>query len=117
MKGTIELDEMIVYAHHGCYEEERRVGCRFAVSISIVTDCTLAARTDSIADALNYVEVAEVVRSQMAVSSHLLENVVMRIINALRQTFPQIGELTVRVSKLAPPVGGQMKSVSLTMKG
>lgn len=112
---TIELEEMDVYAFHGCYEEEQRVGNRFVVNVTLETDCTNAANTDDIKQALNYVEVNDVVRHEMAIKSHLLENVVSRIIDSLHKKFPQLITVKVKVSKMAPPVNGQVRCVSVTM--
>ena len=117
MIATIELDDIEIYAHHGCYAEERLVGNRFTVSVKLKVEATAAAETDDIANALNYVEVVEIVKTEMAKPSHLLENVVRRICDAVRQRFAQKGLVdgTVRVTKIAPPVGVQMKGVSVEM--
>lgn len=118
MLSTIELDDIRIYAYHGCFEEEQRVGNWFTVNVSLDVECQKAAETDDIANALSYVEVYRLVRREMAQNSHLLENVVMRIIKALRAEFAHQGLVggRVKVSKMAPPVGGSMKSVSLTMQ-
>lgn len=113
--GLIELEEMEFYAYHGCFEEEQRVGNRFMVHIAIHTNCMVPATTDCIVDALNYVSVYEITRAQMAIKSHLLEHVTRRIADALMQQFGQIEQLSVKVSKMTPPMGGQMKSVSTTL--
>ena len=117
MIATIELDDIEIYAHHGCYAEERLVGNRFTVSVKLKVEATAAAETDDIANALNYVEVVEIVKTEMAKPSRLLENVVRRICDAVRQRFAQKGLVdgTVRVTKIAPPVGVQMKGVSVEM--
>lgn len=113
--GIIELEEMEFYAYHGCYKEEQIVGNRFLVSIIIETDVALAAQTDKIQDALNYVKVYEMVKSEMKQTSHLLEHITLRILDSLFKNFPIIQKATVKVSKMNPPMGGQMKKVSLTL--
>lgn len=113
--GRIDLEEMSFYAFHGCFEEEQRVGNRFTVNISIETDCSQAMLSDNIEDALNYVSVYEITREQMAVKSHLLEHVTKRIIDAIYTQFPYVLKVTVKVSKMTPPMGGQMRCVSVTL--
>ncbi len=113
--ARIDLEEMSFYAGHGCFEEEQRVGNRFTVNISIETDCSRPAYTDNITDAVNYVSVYDITRQQMAVNSHLLEHVTNRIIEAIYRQFPYLLKVTVKVSKMTPPMGGQMRSVSVTM--
>ena len=113
--GLIELEEMEFYAYHGHFKEEQIVGNKFLVNISIETDCSKAAETDELEDALNYVSIYEITKEEMAVKSYLLENLVERIINRIHSEFPQIIGSKVKVSKLNPPMGGRMEKVSITM--
>ena len=113
--GLIELEEMEFYAYHGHFKEEQIVGNKFLVNISIETDCSKAAETDELEDALNYVSIYEITKEEMAVKSYLLENLVGRIINRIHSEFPQIIGSKVKVSKLNPPMGGRMEKVSITM--
>ncbi|MBI9065263.1 MAG: dihydroneopterin aldolase [Marinilabiliaceae bacterium] len=112
--GTIELEQMEFYAYHGCFEEEQVVGNRFLVNVTLETDCESASMSDNIQDALNYVTVYELVREEMRQNSHLLEHLTKRIIDSIYRMFPQVLHVKVRVSKMNPPMGGQMKSVSVT---
>ena len=114
--GIIELEEMEFYAYHGCFREENVVGNRFIVNIAIKTDMTLPMKSDKINDALNYVKVYQLVRHEMQQTSNLLENVTARIVDSLFRNFPQIKWTRVKVSKMNPPMGGQMKKVSVTLE-
>lgn len=115
--SLIELEEMEFYSFHGCFKEEQVVGNKFKVNISFSADCGKARLSDQIADTVNYVRIYDLTKAEMMVTSHLLEHVTSRIIHAIVSEFPQIEGLTVKVSKVNPPVGGQMKQVSVTMKG
>jgi dihydroneopterin aldolase len=115
MTGLIELEEMEFYAYHGCFKEEQIVGNRFLVNIAIETDCTKAAASDNINDALNYVSVYELTKKEMMQNSHLLEHLANRIIEQLHIQFPSVIHSKVKVSKMNPPMGGQMRCVSLTV--
>jgi dihydroneopterin aldolase len=114
--GIIELEEMEFYAYHGCFREENVVGNRFLVNMAICTDMARAMRTDKIDDALNYVKVYDLVRVEMQQTSNLLEHVSARIIDSLFRHFSQINWARVKVSKMNPPMGGQMKKVSVTLE-
>ena len=114
-KGRIELEEMEFYAYHGCFKEEQVVGNKFLVNVSFSVECKIPSETDRLEDAINYVTIYEITREQIMIKSHLLEHVTKRIINKIRETFPIIENLVVKVSKMNPPVGGQMRSVSVTM--
>lgn len=114
--GIIEIEDMEFYAFHGCFESEKIVGNHFQVQAQLYTDCTIAAATDNILDALNYQTVYEVIEKQMSIPSSLLEHVCKRILDALFVQFPeQLSKARIKVSKLAPPMGGKMKAVSVTM--
>lgn len=115
MPGVIELEGMEFYARHGYYPFEKQVGARFVVSARIETDCTLAGQTDRLEDALNYQKIYDIVRDEMAIPSALLEHVCTRIIDRIYHSFPGIGNARVKVSKMNPPMGGQIEKVSVEL--
>ncbi|NLX73455.1 MAG: dihydroneopterin aldolase [Bacteroidales bacterium] len=114
--ALIELEEMVFYAYHGCFKEEKLVGNRFIVNISLKLDVSLPMESDRIQDTLNYVKVYELVKEEMNITSNLLEHLTGRIINTLFNKYPEIMHAKVKVSKMNPPMGGQMQCVSLTLE-
>jgi 7,8-dihydroneopterin aldolase/epimerase/oxygenase len=113
--GTIEIEGMEFYAYHGHYEEERIVGNRFLLDLKIEADCETAAKSDNIKDAVNYQVAYKIIREQMLMKSHLLENIAQRILDALYQQMKGIKKATIKVRKMNPPMGGQIKCVSVTL--
>lgn len=113
--GIIEIENMEFYAYHGCYNEEKVVGNRFLVNLTIATDCKKASETDNLNDALNYQIAYQLVKKEMEIKSNLLENIAGRILNRLHDEFSGILKATVKISKMNPPMGGQMEKVSVTM--
>lgn len=111
--GRITLNDMQFYAFHGCFAEEQAIGTRFSVDVAFETDTSRAQHSDAIADTVSYLDVYQAVKREMAVPSHLLEHVGDRIGEALLAEFPAIERVWVRVSKLNPPLGGQLASVSV----
>ena len=114
--GIVELEEMEFYAFHGCYKEEQTVGNKFIVSLSMTADCSQAAATDDVSNAANYLAAYQVVKEQMAVKSHLLENVAERILQALPAKVPAATSARVKISKINPPLGGKVGRASVTME-
>ena len=114
---TITLDEMEFKAYHGCYDLEQRVGNRFEVTLSITTDAELdeAAHADDVTKTINYLRVYAIVAECMKQKSDILENVTLRIIEALYAEFPLLRHVRATVSKLAPPLGGKIRKVSVTL--
>lgn len=107
---------MSFFAHHGCFEEERKIGTNFIVDCEFETDTTLAENSDNINDTVNYLDVYQLIKKEMEIPSHLLENVGKRIIDVILDSYTEISSCKVTVHKLNPPLGGQMKSVSVTLQ-
>ena len=111
--SRITLEKMFFYAHHGCFAEEQAIGTRFRVEVSYETDTSRAQQTDSIADTVSYLDVYQTVSREMLKPSHLLEHVGDRIGTALLEEYAAIDSVRVKVSKLAPPLGGELEAVSV----
>lgn len=114
--SKILLENMEFFAYHGCFEEERIIGNKFFVDLEIDTDTSKAEKSDDLRDTLNYQDVYNVLKEQMQEKSHLLEHLGRRIIDALDRRFSNISHVKIKVSKMHPPLGGKMRSVSLVME-
>ena len=108
---------MDFHAFHGCYELERLTGSHFEVNLKIVSPLGRVAEDDDVTQAVNYLTVYEVVREQMSITQHTIERVAQNIINALHSAFAQIVSVECTVVKIAPPLGGKVAKVSVTLKG
>ncbi len=115
LEGYVEIDRLRLGARHGVGAQERRVGNVFEVTVGLRYDMELAARNDDVAYALDYSRVAETVMRVMDSPSALLENVALRLRDAICREFPAVLGGTVRIAKLKPPMPGQMASVSVTL--
>jgi dihydroneopterin aldolase len=113
--GLIEIEGMHFYAFHGHFETEQIVGNDFIVDLQMNADCDKAAASDNLDDALNYQAVYLLVKKEMAIKSRLLENVAKRILDALFDEFPNLEKAKVKVSKMNPPMGGEIDKVSVTL--
>lgn len=116
MTTKITLRNMRFYSRHGCYATEQKVGTRFTVDLTIYYDAQKAAETDDVSQAVNYLELYKCVENEMNIASHILENVTYRTLNSLGQTFPAINRAEICVSKISPPLGGDIEQVSVTME-
>ena len=113
--GTICINSMEFYSFHGHFREERIVGNKFLVDLTIETDMKIPAESDNLKDAVNYQRVYEIVKHQMEIKSHLLEHIAGRILDAIYAEIEGIKKVTVKVSKMNPPMGGKIGSVSVIM--
>ncbi|MCE5347110.1 MAG: dihydroneopterin aldolase [Bacteroidales bacterium] len=113
--GLILIENMEFYAFHGHYKEERIVGNKFLVNLTLETDMEKAMESDNLKDAVNYQRAYEIVKQQMEKNSHLLEHIAGRILDALYEEMQGIKKATVKVSKMNPPMGGKIGSVSVVL--
>jgi len=114
--STIRLKNIKIYAFHGCLVEEEKIGSDYLVNLSVKADLSQAARTDKLVDTIDYVHLQKIVKAQMAKRSKLLEHVGQRIINEIFEQVSKATAVTVTVSKVNPPIGGDVAKVSVTMK-
>ena len=116
MNYELKLEGMEFRAAHGCYDVEQQVGGNFTVDLVLTVDDNGAAAADDVTRTVNYVEVYETVREQMAIPSRIIENTADRILKALSARFPQILQIEVTLAKLAPPIGGKANRVAVSIK-
>jgi len=109
----IIVEGIRVYAYHGCLIEESKIGCNYIVDVTMEIDFTEAAKTDDLNKTIDYVIVYDIVKKQMAIRSSLIEHVGQRIINELKKEFTELKRLEVKVSKLNPPMNGNVEKVSI----
>ena len=114
--GQIKLNGMEFFAYHGCYRSESVIGNTFIVDITMDTDMKKASDSDNLSDALNYAEVYELIKQEMAIRSCLLEHLTNRILNRLFDCFPQLICAELSIAKLHPPVGGKVHSAAVIQK-
>ncbi len=113
--ATISIEGMEFHAYHGCFEEEQLIGNTFMVDIHMETDTIAAEHSDKLEETVNYADVFQLVKEEMAVNSKLLEHVGRRIMDAILEKYPQVDIIEMKISKLNPPVGGKVHAVSVTM--
>jgi dihydroneopterin aldolase len=113
--GLIQIEGMEFYSFHGHYREERIVGNKFIVDLIIEAEMEAAAKSDNLKDAVNYQRAYELVKEQMELKSYLLEHIASRILDAIYAEMEGIKKVTVKVSKLNPPMGGKIGTVSVVL--
>jgi len=104
-RSTIILDKVRLYAYHGVAEQERRAGAWFTVSLRVHYSFDKALQTDCVSDTLSYADLLQVVKSEMAQPSQLVEHVAGRIAHTIIDTFDGVEAVKVSVIKLNPPMG------------
>ncbi len=105
MSSKIYLRNVRFRAFHGVLPQEGIVGNDYLVNLVLDYDFSSAMKTDDLQGTLNYAEVYQKVREEMAVPSKLLEHVAGRIAHRLFSDFPEIQKLQLSITKVNPPMG------------
>ena len=114
--GTIKLQNIRTFSYHGCLEEEAKIGSDYRVDLDIKTDLRKSALSDELKDTVDYVLLNQIVKEEMAIRSKLLEHVASRIITRIFKEIPAVSRIVLAVSKLNPPIGGDVEAVTIEME-
>ena len=106
MTDRILLEGMQFYGFHGVNPEERVLGQRYVVDLTVDLDLAKAGRTDKLEDTVSYSYIYRTVRAVMeGEPRNLLESAAQAIADRVLAEFPVDG-ITVTVKKPNPPVRG-----------
>ena len=114
--GTIKLQNIRMFSFHGCLPEEAKIGSDYRVDLEVKTDLRKSAQTDELIDTVDYVLLNRIVVEEMAIRSKLLEQVAQRIIERIFREIPSVSRIILAVSKLNPPIGGDVEAVTIVME-
>lgn len=113
--STIKLQGMKFHSLHGALPVESVIGNDFVVNISMKADTHKAEETDDLDGTINYADVYDLVKAEMAIPSKLIEHVAYRIRKTLVEHYQEIEQLEVEVQKQRPPVNGEVTYASITL--
>ena len=113
--GIIKVENIRVFAYHGCLKEETKIGSDYRVDLEVKADLQTSAKTDKLSDTVDYVFLNRIIKEEMEKASHLLETVAKRILNRIFNEDELVKKATVWISKLNPPIGGDVAKVTIKM--
>ena len=114
--GIIKLTNIRTFSYHGCLEEEAKIGSNYSVDLTIKTNLEPSSKTDELTDTVDYVDLNRIVVEEMAIRAKLLEHVAKRIIDRVLKELKMVTKIEVEVTKLNPPIGGDVEGVTIIMK-
>ncbi len=114
--GTIALEGLEFFAYHGFYDEEQKIGNKYAVDIIVYADFSEAARRDRLSATVNYEDLYTITAAVMKRPARLLEHIAHRLIAEIKQQYPAVETVEVSVSKFNPPIGGVCHRARITLK-
>jgi dihydroneopterin aldolase len=113
--GIIQVNNIKLYANHGCLEEEAKIGSEYKVDIEVKVELRKSSKTDDLMDTVDYVHLNHIVKEEMAIRSKLLEEVAQRILNRFFKELRMIKRAKISVAKLNPPIGGNVEEVVIIL--
>lgn len=115
--GKVSLEGMEFYARHGYYEEERVIGNKYSVDVTLDVDFSEAASEDKLEGTVNYEQVYEIVRDVMSIDANLLEHLAGKMIKSLKDAFQSVQKVQVKISKYNPPIKGLCHKATVELEG
>ena len=113
--GKIQVNNIKLYANHGCLNEEALIGSWYRVDIEVEADLTKSSISDALEDTVDYVHLNHIVKEEMAIRSKLLEEVAQRILDRSFKELRMIRRAKISVAKLNPPIGGNVEEVVIIL--
>lgn len=115
-RDLISIRRIGVFAYHGVYEEEHRLGQRFYISVEARLDLSEAGRADNLAATVSYADIAALVQ-EIAVSERfqIIEALGEAIAAGILRQFPRVEEVSITVEKPAAAVAAILDGISVTI--
>lgn len=116
MSDRIVVSRLALYAYHGVFDEEARLGQRFFVSLDCALDLGPAGRADDHARSLDYGALAALAHA-VATGRRFrtIEGLAEAIAAEALAAFPAVDAITVRVEKPAAPVPFVLDGVAVEL--
>ena len=114
--GIIKVENIRVFANHGCLAEETTIGSDYRVDIIVKTDLLKSALTDNLSDTVDYVVLNAIATEEMQLPSKLLETVAKRILDRIFMSYHTVSWASVAVAKINPPIGGDVEKVVIVLE-
>lgn len=111
----IYLKNVRCYSFHGCLKEESIIGSEYLVNLWVSGLLENSPVSDKIEDAIDYVFLNKIIKEEMSIPSKLLESVSHRILSRVLDEDKRVLDVTVSVSKICPPINGDVECVSIKL--
>lgn len=115
-RDRILIQRIGIFAYHGVYEEEGRLGQRFFITVDCRLDLSGAGRMDDLTQSVSYADIAARVQ-EIAVGHRfrILEGLGEAIAQNLLISFPRIEEISITVEKPGAAVPAILDTIAVTI--
>ena len=110
----IKITDLEVFANHGVFPEENKLGQKFLVSAVLYTDTRKAGKTDDMTASIHYGEVSAFITKYMKEHTYqLLERVAETLAEEMLKSISGLCKIDLEIKKPWAPVGLPLKTVSV----
>lgn len=110
----IKITDLEVFANHGVFPEENKLGQKFLVSAVLYTDTRKAGKTDDLTASIHYGEVSAFITKYMKEHTYqLLERVAETLAEEMLKGISGLYKIDLEIKKPWAPVGLPLKTVSV----
>jgi dihydroneopterin aldolase len=114
--GKIHLQNIRIYAYHGCLIEEGHIGSDYRVDLTVKANLQPSAKSDNLKETVDYVLLNSIIKNEMKIRSKLLETVAKRILDNIFKKATMVTMANVKISKINPPIDGDVDMVTVEME-
>lgn len=113
----IIIEGLEIFANHGVFPEENRLGQKFVISVVLYLDTRVAGKSDDLEKSVNYGEVSHKITEY--VQGHtfqLIESVAEGTAEELLLEYPMVQKVQFRIEKPWAPVGLPLRTVGIQIE-
>ena len=115
--GTILIEQLDIYAYHGVFSEEERLGQRFVLDLALNVDLTASSKSDALADTVDYGAVVALASQAFTARRYpLLEAAARHGALAIFKGFPPVRHIAITLRKPSPPIPATLGSVGVHLE-
>lgn len=113
----IHIKNLEIFAHHGVFPEENKLGQKFLVSATLYTGTRQAGKHDDLTQSIHYGEVSQMITEYLQQHTwKLLETVVENLAEEMLLTIPRLEAVRLELKKPWAPVGLPLETVSVEIE-
>lgn len=117
MRTVLFIDNLEVFANHGLFEEENKLGQKFIFDIECELNYKKAMFSDEMTDSTSYADIVEVVvKTSTTNTFNLLERLAGEILKNIFTEFSQIENIKLKINKPGAPIKYHFEKCGVEVK-